>query len=101
MSRAAPPKMIQVRNVRPRVHRELVRRAKKRGETLTQYVEKLLEREVATEPVEELLARIESRRWADTGASGAELVRQGRGERDSVLHERVPRVAYGRAKKAE
>jgi hypothetical protein len=40
-------KMIQVRNVPDRLHRELVRRARARGETLTQYVQRILEREIA------------------------------------------------------
>jgi hypothetical protein len=37
-------KMIQVRNVTDRTHRELVRRAKARNQTLTAFIEELLER---------------------------------------------------------
>ena len=40
-------KMIQVRNVSDRLHRELVRRARMQGQTLTDYVEQILERELA------------------------------------------------------
>lgn len=54
--------MIQVRDVRPALHAELVRRAKHRGMTLTAYVEQILEREVATEPIEDVMARIRERR---------------------------------------
>jgi hypothetical protein len=46
--------MIQVRNVPDRLRRELVRRARDRGLTLTDYVQNLLEREVARPPAEEV-----------------------------------------------
>ncbi len=39
--------MIQVRNVPERLHRELIRRARASGQTLAEYVERILEREVA------------------------------------------------------
>ena len=50
--RAAPrmPKMIQVRSVPDRLHRELVRRARKRGRTVTSYIQEILEREVSRPP---------------------------------------------------
>ncbi len=54
-------KMIQIRDVRPELHAELVRRAKLRGTTLTAYVEEILEREVARPPAEEVFDRIEAR----------------------------------------
>lgn len=54
-------KMIQVRNVPDRLHRELSRRAKARGQTLTGYIEELLEREVSRPSPEEIFARIRSR----------------------------------------
>lgn len=53
--------MIQVRNVPDKVHRELVRRAKKQRQTLTAYIEEILEREVRRMPFDELDARIRSR----------------------------------------
>ena len=40
------PKMLQVRNVPERLHRELTRRARKAGRSLTDYVQEILEREV-------------------------------------------------------
>ncbi|HET9201228.1 MAG TPA: hypothetical protein VFO84_09695 [Dehalococcoidia bacterium] len=54
-------KMIQVRNVPDKVHRELVRRAKKQRQTLTAYIEEILEREIRRMPFDELDARIRSR----------------------------------------
>ena len=46
--------MIQVRNVPDRLHSELMRRAKARGQTLTDYIEELLEREVSRPPAWEV-----------------------------------------------
>src|SRR5918996_416209 len=54
-------KMIQVRNVSERLHRELTRRARRRGQTLTAFVEEILEREAARPAPEEVAARIRSR----------------------------------------
>ncbi len=73
-------KMIQVRNVPDRLHRKLVKRASARGQTLTAYVQEILEREVARAPVEEVLARIASRDPVDLGVPAADLIRQERRE---------------------
>ncbi|MFN8102825.1 MAG: hypothetical protein U0U69_00015 [Acidimicrobiia bacterium] len=54
-------RMIQVRDVRPELHAELMRRAKLRGMTLTAYLEEILEREVARPPADEVFDRIEAR----------------------------------------
>jgi antitoxin FitA len=72
-------KMIQVRNVPDRLHRELKRRAKLRGQALTDYVEEILEREVALPPREEVYERIRSREPADI--STEEIVRMIREDR--------------------
>jgi len=53
--------MIQVRDVRPELHAELVRRAGLRGMSLTAYIEEILEREVARPPADEVFDRIEAR----------------------------------------
>jgi hypothetical protein len=82
-------KMIQVRNVPDRLHRELKRRAKRRGQTLTAYVEDLLEREVATPPIDDVLDRIESLPRVDLGVSGADLVREAREEREREVASRA------------
>ncbi len=55
-------KMIQVRNVRPEVHAELVRRARLKGKTLTAYIEELLEGEVERPPAEEVFEQVRARR---------------------------------------
>ncbi|MDQ3962694.1 MAG: hypothetical protein M3277_02085 [Actinomycetota bacterium] len=54
-------KMLQVRNIPDRLHRELTKRAKARGQSLTEYVQSLLESEVARPPADEVFARIETR----------------------------------------
>ncbi len=74
----AVSKMIQVRNVPDRLHRELVRRAARRGVTLTEYIEQILEREVARPAAEELFERIASREPVDIGRPVAELIREER-----------------------
>ena len=75
-------KMIQVRNVPDRLHRELRRRARLRGQSLTEYIEEILEREVARPPAEEVFARIRSRAPVDLGgSSAADLIAEGYAER--------------------
>ena len=54
-------KMIQVRNVPDRLHRELRRRAKSRGQSLTAYIQEILERETARPDPEDIFAQIEAR----------------------------------------
>jgi hypothetical protein len=87
------PRMIQVRNVPSRLHRELVRRAKRRGMTLTQYVESVLEREVSRPLPEDVHARIVSRDPVDLPL--VEMVREGRDEREAALDEAVGRSLRG------
>jgi antitoxin FitA len=67
-------KMIQVRNVPDRLHRELVRRARLRGQTLTDFVQEVLEREVARPPAEEVYDRVAARTAVDLGAPAAALL---------------------------
>lgn len=55
------PKMLQVRNIPDRLHQQLSKRAKARGQSLTEYVQSLLEREVARPPADEVFDRIERR----------------------------------------
>ena len=75
-------KMIQVRNVPDRLHRELIRRAKARGMTLTDYLQDLLEREVARPPADEVFERIAHRPGAKLRVSSASLIREARAERE-------------------
>lgn len=74
-------KMIQVRHVPDRMHRELVRRAKSRGQTLTRYVREILERELQRPPAEEVFERIARRSAVDLGRPAAALIREERQRR--------------------
>ena len=71
-------KMIQVRNVPDRLHRELTRRARAQGQTLTRYVEELLRQEVARPPRREVFDRIARSAPTDLGAPAAEILREER-----------------------
>jgi plasmid stability protein len=74
--------MIQVRNVPDRLHRELVKRAKRRGQTLTRYVQDILEREVSRPPADEVFDWIEASEPVRLGVAAAELVRAERADRE-------------------
>jgi hypothetical protein len=76
-------KMIQVRNVSDRLHRELTRRARASGETLTEYVERILEREVARPVPQEIFDRISRRARVDLGEPAAELIKRERAAREA------------------
>lgn len=77
------PKMIQVRNVPDDLHRELVRRAERRGQTLTAYVQEILEREVARPTAREVHERIAAREPVDLARPAAEVLRDARDEREA------------------
>lgn len=74
-------KMIQVRNVPDRLHRELKRRARARGQSLTDYIEDILEREVARPPREEIFERIHGREPVHFRRPAANLIADGYAER--------------------
>jgi len=78
-------KMIQVRNVTDELHAELVRRAKLRGQTLSDYIKRLLEDETALPPDEEVFERIHSREPVDLPRPAADYIREEREERESHL----------------
>jgi len=73
--------MIQVRNVPDRLHKELVRRARVRGQTLTDYLQEILEKEVARPDREEVFRRIRQSDPVDLPVPAATLIREGREER--------------------
>ena len=75
--------MIQVRNVPARLHRELTRRAKRRGQALTEYIQDILEREVARPPAEEVFGRISRRPTVRLDRPAAELIREERTNREA------------------
>jgi len=76
-------KMIQVRNVPDRLHRELTRRARARGQALTDYIQELLEREVARPPAAEVFDRIEARPHVKLGRPAADLIHDERAAREA------------------
>src|SRR3970282_235198 len=67
-------KMIQIRHVPACLHRELVRRAKARGLTLTQYLQEILEREVSRPAAEEVFARVHARKPVALDRPASELL---------------------------
>lgn len=78
-------KMIQIRNVPDRMHRELKRRAKLEGQSLTEYIEELLQREISRPPREEVFARIEAREPVKLSRSAAQIIREERKKRDRQI----------------
>lgn len=79
--------MIQVRNVRPEVHDELIRRARARGMTLTALIEEILEREGARPPLQDVLRRIASHAPVNIPGGTAALIRAERAEREERIGE--------------
>ena len=73
--------MIQIRNVPDSLHREIERRARAQGMTMTAYLQQLLEREVARPPADEVFARVASREPVDLGRPAAELIHEERARR--------------------
>jgi plasmid stability protein len=75
--------MIQVRNVPPELHRELKRRARLAGKSLTAYIQGILENEVARPPAEEywahLAERVKGRRSSATTEEIVGWIRELRG----------------------
>lgn len=61
----------------------VVRHAKQRGQTLTDYLQDVLEREVAGPPVEEVLDRIAGRARVELGGPAADLLRAERSSRQA------------------
>jgi plasmid stability protein len=76
--------MIQVRNVPDRLHRELVKRAQRRGQTLTRYIQDVLEREVARPPADDVFDRIEAAAPVRLDRPAAELILEERAARGST-----------------
>ena len=73
-------KMIQVRNVPERLHRELRRRARARGQSLTSYIEEILEREVSRPTLRDWLEGIRERGPIAPDIASADLIRAERRE---------------------
>ena len=73
--------MVQIRNVPDGLHREIERRARASGMTMTAFLQMLLEREVARLPADEVFERLEAHEPVDLGRAAAELIREARAER--------------------
>jgi len=73
--------MIQVRNVPDALHRELVRRARARGQPLTAYIQEVLEREVARPDRADVIRRVRELPRVRLSLAVADLLREERGER--------------------
>jgi len=73
--------MIQVRNVPGELHAELVKRARARGQTLTDYLQEVLEREVARPLPEEVFRTVEARVPVHLPVAVSELIREERRRR--------------------
>ena len=74
--------MIQVRDVPDELHAELTRRARARGQTLTSYIQEILEREVEHPDRQEVLRRIYARDPVKLDRPIADLIREERREGD-------------------
>jgi hypothetical protein len=74
-------KMIQVRSVPERLHRELVKRAGALGLTLTEYIERILEREVSRPSAQDAFAQVARRTPVHLHRPAAELIREEREKR--------------------
>jgi plasmid stability protein len=72
--------MIQIRNVPEKTHRKLKIRAAAHGMSLSDYLAKLIERDLSRPSREEIFARLRSREPVRLSKSAAELIRD---ERDS------------------
>lgn len=72
--------MIQVRHVSDELHSELRKRAAARGQTLTAYIQEILEREVSKPTAAEWWEQIRTTPRLKSSLSGAELVREARRE---------------------
>jgi antitoxin FitA len=71
-------KMIQVRNVPDDLHRELRLRALRQGLTLSNYLLRLIEADLARPPLDEVLDRISRRPPMRLSQSPAEMIREDR-----------------------
>jgi antitoxin FitA len=75
--------MVQVRNIPDRLHRELTRRARASGQTLTDYIQKILERELSRPPAAEVFRRLSTRPPVKLGRPAAELIHEERTARQA------------------
>lgn len=76
---------VQVKDVPEDVHAELRRRARAEGRTVRDYLLDLIIRDQQRPTRDEWLERLHQLRPVDSARSGADLVREARGEREQQL----------------
>jgi antitoxin FitA len=84
---------IQIKNVSEDVHAKLRDRARRQGRTLSEYVRRLIEIDLALPTTEEWLERVRQREPV-RGIAGeriVELIHEGRRERDEQIRNAVTR----------
>jgi antitoxin FitA len=90
--------IIQVKNVPPAMHSELRRRAQQEGTTIRDYVMKLIERDQRLPSRRDWLDRVSELEPVAVTQSAAEVIREGREERDRELAARADRSASTKRK---
>lgn len=81
--------IIQVKNVPPAMHSELRRRADQEGTTIRDYVLRLIERDQRLPSKRDWLERVAELEPVAVSRSAADMVREGREERDRELTRRA------------
>jgi hypothetical protein len=74
-------KMIQIRNVSERKHREIKARAAKNGMTLSEYISGLIDRDLEKPTIAELFERLKSRPRIRLDPPPAVIIREDRNSR--------------------
>ena len=74
-------KMLQVRNLKPETHRKVKVRAAEEGVSATEWVTRLIERELKRPSMAELYARLKSREPVHLSPSAADIIREQRDSR--------------------
>jgi len=74
-------KMLQVRNLKAETHRKVKVRAAEEGISVTEWVTRLIERELKRPSMAELYARLKSRRPVHLTPSAADIIREQRDSR--------------------
>ncbi|MEX2235920.1 MAG: hypothetical protein WEB00_00090 [Dehalococcoidia bacterium] len=77
-------KLLQVRGMKDKVHAELARRARKKGQSMSQYANQILERELKQIDLDEFLDQLETREPVEFEGSAADQIRE---ERERYLDE--------------
>jgi antitoxin FitA len=90
--------IIQVKNVPPAMHSELRRRADQEGMTIRDYMLKLIERDQRMPSRRDWLERVAELEPVAVSRSAAEMVREGRAERDRELNARAGDVGGTRGR---